>query len=94
MCLEWMTHQAIPGAVARVRDQRGQSPAAASEFLLGVLEQGVPGGGALYDERATTAAFIAALGCLRCHSPEVGFSKQIGCWHDSLLLLITLSMTR
>lgn len=63
--------QAIPGAVASVRDQRGVSPVPATGFLLNILEQGVPQGGRLYDERATTAAFAAALGACHPSSSEV-----------------------
>ena len=62
--------------MASVRDQRGLSPAAATEFLVGVLEQGVPTGGMLYDERTSTAAFVAALGACHPHSPEVRVKSE------------------
>ena len=67
--LSWL--QAIPTAVAGVRDLLDSSPQLAVDFLLSSLEQGLPPGGILYDEDACTASFLDALGLLRPRDPAV-----------------------
>ncbi|KAK9786681.1 hypothetical protein WJX73_000735 [Symbiochloris irregularis] len=59
-------------AVAKVRDQRGKSPVAATHFISGVLQQSgeALSGGQLYDGRGTTAAFAAAAGALQPQSSQ------------------------
>ena len=61
----------MPGALAGVRDAADYSPPAAVNLLLSALEQGLPPGGALYDEDALTGRCLAALGLLRPREPAV-----------------------
>ena len=63
--------QAIPGALAGIRDAADHTPVAAATLLLSALEQGLPSGGALYDEDALTGRCLAALGMLRPREPAV-----------------------
>ena len=66
-----MLLQAIPAAVAGVRNLQDASPQPAVDFVLNSLEQGLPPGGMLYDEDACTARFLEALGHLRPKEPQV-----------------------
>ena len=68
--------QAVPTALGGIRDAGDYSPPAVVNFLLSVLEQGLPSGGALYDEDACTARCLAALGMLRPQDPQV----KLACW--------------
>ena len=65
--------QALPLAIAAVRDTRGHSFPEAAELLLDVLEHGDNSGGA-YDDDNALAALLEALGQLRLSSPEVATS--------------------
>ncbi|KAK9825158.1 hypothetical protein WJX81_006717 [Elliptochloris bilobata] len=67
---EFFVDQALPLAVAAVRDARGVSPVEAAELLLDIAG-GVDNRGNPYDDASLTAALVEALGRLRLRSPEL-----------------------
>ena len=69
--------------MAGVRDLLEASPQAAVDFILACLEQGLPPGGALYDEDACTAKLLEALGLLRPREPRVSVLTPLP-WPHSL----------
>lgn len=72
--------QALPLAIAAVRDASGASPPEAAELLLEVAD-GDDNRGNPYDDASLSAALVEALGSLRLRSPEVPcFSHTLFAW--------------